>query len=119
MTTTRRNPDRSSLMTRWFAALPAGATFTMQAPANFDSPDHMLLRDQDRSERWRPLLADAVLDRGRGTRLRPVLSVLDADDTTAFEAEHAAALLAAYPPGPHGTVYPFVRRFLVATVPVR
>jgi trans-aconitate 2-methyltransferase len=153
-------PTHTALLPRWFAALPAGATFAMQVPGNFDSPAHTLLRDQALSEPWRAKLGDAallrdddtvltsagylalaldagleatawsteylhllhgenaVLDWGRGTRLRPVLSLLGADDAAAFEAEYAAALIAAYPPGPHGTIYPFLRHFLAATVPL-
>ena len=58
---------------------------------------------------------DAVLDWSRGTRLRPVLSLLDDADGARFEEQYAAALREAYPEGPHGTVYPFLRHFLVAT----
>jgi len=58
---------------------------------------------------------NAVLDWARGTRLRPVLSVLGPDDAAEFEAEYAAALREAYPAGAHGTIYPFLRHFLVAT----
>ncbi|MGD9484074.1 trans-aconitate 2-methyltransferase [Streptomyces sp. TRM70308] len=59
---------------------------------------------------------DAVLDWVRGTALRPVLTAL-ADDPAAaeaFVAEYREALHAAYPPGPHGTVFPFRRVFAVA-----
>jgi trans-aconitate 2-methyltransferase len=57
-----------------------------------------------------------VLDWVKGTALRPVLTAL-ADDPAArdaFLAEYGAALLRAYPAGPHGTVLPFRRIFAVA-----
>ncbi|MEU3098406.1 trans-aconitate 2-methyltransferase [Streptomyces sp. NPDC006967] len=59
---------------------------------------------------------DPVLDRVRGTALRPVLTAL-ADDPEAreyFVADCRAALRAAYPAGPHGTPFPFRRVFAVA-----
>ncbi len=59
---------------------------------------------------------DPVLDWVKGTALRPVLTAL-ADDpgaSGAFVAEYARALRAAYPTGPHGTVFPFRRIFAVA-----
>ncbi|WP_045732281.1 trans-aconitate 2-methyltransferase [Pseudarthrobacter chlorophenolicus] len=56
---------------------------------------------------------DPVLEWVRGTALRPVLAVLPAEDGAAFEAEYAEALRAAYPPGRHGTVFPFRRIFAV------
>ena len=57
---------------------------------------------------------DPVLEWVRGTGLRPVLAALSAADGRAFEAEYSALLAAAYPPGPHGTVFPFRRVFAVA-----
>jgi trans-aconitate 2-methyltransferase len=60
--------------------------------------------------------ADPVLDWVRGTALRPVLAAL-ADDPAAeaeFLSEYSARLRSAYPPGPHGTVLPFRRIFVVA-----
>jgi len=59
---------------------------------------------------------DPVLDWVKGTGLRPVLTAL-ADEPElreAFLAEYTDALRAAYPPGPHGTVFPFRRIFAVA-----
>ncbi|TLM86535.1 trans-aconitate 2-methyltransferase [Pseudarthrobacter sp. NamE2] len=56
---------------------------------------------------------DPVLEWVRGTALRPVLAALPAVDGEEFEAEYAAALRAAYPPGSHGTVFPFRRIFAV------
>ncbi|GAA0403344.1 trans-aconitate 2-methyltransferase [Streptomyces luteireticuli] len=59
---------------------------------------------------------DPVLDWLKGTGLRPVLTALaDAPGERAeFLASNAAALREAYPPGPHGTVFPFRRIFAVA-----
>ncbi|EGX58092.1 trans-aconitate 2-methyltransferase [Streptomyces zinciresistens K42] len=58
---------------------------------------------------------DAVLDWVSGTGLRPVLTAL-ADDPArrdAFLDDYRRALRAAYPPGPHGTPFPFRRVFAV------
>lgn len=60
---------------------------------------------------------DPVLRWMRGAGLRPVLSRLSAADAADFEAEYAAAMRTAYPAGPHGTVLPFRRVFVVARVP--
>lgn len=59
---------------------------------------------------------DPVLDWVKGTALRPVLTALAGDDeaTAAFLDEYRDLLRAAYPPGPHGTVFPFRRIFAVA-----
>ncbi len=57
---------------------------------------------------------DPVLDWVRGTGLRPVLAALPAGEAQSFEAEYARLLREAYPPGPHGTVFPFRRIFAVA-----
>ncbi|MFE5187526.1 trans-aconitate 2-methyltransferase [Streptomyces sp. NPDC056628] len=59
---------------------------------------------------------DPVLDWVKGTGLRPVLTAL-ADDPgrrDAFLDAYRAALREAYPPGPHGTAFPFRRIFAVA-----
>ncbi|MEU7582399.1 trans-aconitate 2-methyltransferase [Streptomyces sp. NPDC041068] len=59
---------------------------------------------------------DPVLDWVKGTGLRPVLTAL-ADDAAAketFLTEYADLLRKAYPPTPHGTVFPFRRVFAVA-----
>jgi trans-aconitate 2-methyltransferase len=58
--------------------------------------------------------ADPVLEWVRGTALRPVLAALPEEDAREFEAEYSARLAAAYPAGPHGTVFPFRRTFAVA-----
>lgn len=59
---------------------------------------------------------DPVLDWVKGTGLRPVLTALadDEDARDAFLAEYRDLLRAAYPAGPHGTVFPFRRIFAVA-----
>lgn len=61
--------------------------------------------------------ADPVLQWVRGTGLRPVLAALPADDAAEFEAEYSAQLRAAYPPGPHGTLFAFRRIFAVGHRP--
>jgi len=56
---------------------------------------------------------DPVLQWVSGTALRPVLARLDAADTDEFISELAPRLRAAYPPGRHGTTFPFRRVFAV------
>ncbi|MFI9720614.1 trans-aconitate 2-methyltransferase [Streptomyces sp. NPDC052396] len=59
---------------------------------------------------------DPVLEWVKGTGLRPVLTAL-ADDPAAtgeFLTAYRDLLRRAYPPGPHGTVFPFRRIFVVA-----
>ena len=62
----------------------------------------------------RPLPEDAVLDWVRGTALRPVLSVLDAQEQAGFLEEYGAALREAYPRREFGTVLEYRRVFVVA-----
>ncbi len=57
---------------------------------------------------------DPVLEWYKGTGLRPVLAVLDADQAAGFLAEVGERLRAAYPPSSFGTVFPFRRVFAVA-----
>ena len=57
---------------------------------------------------------DPVLEWYKGTGLRPVLAVLDADQGADFLAEYGEKIRVAYPPGPFGTVFPFRRVFTVA-----
>ncbi|MGW8376641.1 trans-aconitate 2-methyltransferase [Streptomyces sp. ODS28] len=59
---------------------------------------------------------DPVLEWVKGSALRPVLTALedDAEACAAFLAEYRELLRTAYPPGPHGTVFPFRRIFVVA-----
>jgi trans-aconitate 2-methyltransferase len=58
---------------------------------------------------------DPVLEWVRGSGLRPVLQALAEDEAAEFTAEYAALLRQAYPPGPFGTVFPFLRTFVVAS----
>jgi trans-aconitate 2-methyltransferase len=55
-----------------------------------------------------------VLEWYKGTGLRPVLAVLDADSGADFLAEYGERVRAAYPPRSFGTVFPFRRVFTVA-----
>jgi trans-aconitate 2-methyltransferase len=57
---------------------------------------------------------DPVLEWIKGTGLRPVLGVLDAEQAADFLAEYGERLRVAYPPQPFGTVFPFRRIFAVA-----
>ncbi|MEU2184634.1 trans-aconitate 2-methyltransferase [Streptomyces thermolilacinus] len=59
---------------------------------------------------------DPVLDWTKGTALRPVLTALgeDAEAVAEFLSQYRDLLRKAYPPGPHGTVYPYRRVFAVA-----
>src|SRR5215469_4711260 len=57
---------------------------------------------------------DPVLEWYKGTGLRPVLAVLDADQGAAFLAEYGERIREAYPPSSFGTVFPFRRVFTVA-----
>ena len=55
-----------------------------------------------------------VLEWYKGTGLRPVLAVLDADQAADFLAEYGEKIRVAYRPGEFGTVFPFRRVFAVA-----
>ncbi|MFF8600663.1 trans-aconitate 2-methyltransferase [Streptomyces sp. NPDC015232] len=59
---------------------------------------------------------DPVLDWVKGTALRPVLTALreDPEATEAFLTQYRDLLRDAYPPGRHGTAFPFRRIFAVA-----
>ncbi|WP_199711063.1 methyltransferase domain-containing protein [Tessaracoccus antarcticus] len=58
--------------------------------------------------------ADPVLEWVRGTGLRPVLHTLNRDEADEFSDEYAALLRQAYPVRSYGTVFPFLRTFVVA-----
>jgi trans-aconitate 2-methyltransferase len=58
-----------------------------------------------------------VLEWYRGSGLRPVLAVLDADQAADFLAEYGRKLRQAYPPSSFGTLFPFRRVFAVARRP--
>lgn len=60
---------------------------------------------------------DPVLEWVRGTGLRPVLAALGPADAAEFEQVYAAELRSAYPPGAHGTLFPFRRIFAVGVRP--
>lgn len=57
---------------------------------------------------------DPVLEWMKGTTLRPVLSALGPAEANEFLDVYGACLRGAYPPTPHGTVFPFRRIFVVA-----
>ncbi len=54
-----------------------------------------------------------VLEWTKGSTLRPVLSVLDAEQAQAFVTEYGERLAAAYQRRPFGTIFPFRRVFAV------
>ncbi|MFB9833479.1 hypothetical protein ACFFNX_14890 [Actinoallomurus acaciae] len=59
---------------------------------------------------------DPVLEWMKGTALRPAFDVLSREEEREeFVAELSARLRKAYPPGPHGTIFPFRRIFVVAS----
>jgi trans-aconitate 2-methyltransferase len=60
---------------------------------------------------------DPVLEWMRGTGLRPLLAELSPRDAEEFAAAYAAKLREAYPPEPHGTLFPFRRIFAVGHKP--
>ncbi|NDU73089.1 trans-aconitate 2-methyltransferase [Actinomadura sp. DSM 109109] len=60
---------------------------------------------------------DPVLEWVKGSALRPVLSALPPAEAEEFLAEYGERLRRAYPAGPHGTVFPFRRIFVIATAP--
>ncbi|MDQ1743083.1 MAG: trans-aconitate 2-methyltransferase [Pseudonocardiales bacterium] len=60
---------------------------------------------------------DPVLEWVRGTGLRPVLAALSPDEAAEFSAEYAESLRQAYPERPFGTVFAFLRTFVVAHKP--
>lgn len=60
---------------------------------------------------------DPVLEWVRGTGLRPVLQALTTDEAASFVDEYAGLLRQAYPERPFGTVFPFLRTFVVAHKP--
>ena len=60
---------------------------------------------------------EPVLEWYRGSGLRPVLAVLDADQVADFLTEYGRKLGQAYPPSSFGTLFPFRRVFAVARRP--
>ena len=59
---------------------------------------------------------DPVLEWYRGSGLRPVLAALDPVQAERFAAEYGERVREAYPAAPYGTVLPFRRVFVVATL---
>jgi trans-aconitate 2-methyltransferase len=57
---------------------------------------------------------DPVLEWVRGTGLRPILAALSEHDAAQFSSEYATLLRDAYPRRPYGTVFGFLRTFVVA-----
>lgn len=57
---------------------------------------------------------NAVLEWVKGTALRPTLSRLNEEQQQEFQTVYGEKLRAAYPEGPHGTLFPFRRLFFVA-----
>jgi len=107
---------------RWRAALPDGVA---GRGGSFD-PAHYLavLADAGASvDTWETTYVHVldgpapVLEWMKGTALRPVLDALGAPARRdEFLAELNERLVGLYPPGPHGTVFPFRRVFVVAQV---
>jgi trans-aconitate methyltransferase len=61
---------------------------------------------------------DPVLEWMKGTALRPALDALPNEtEREEFVTELATSLRKAYPPGPHGTLFPFRRIFVIAGQP--
>jgi trans-aconitate 2-methyltransferase len=53
--------DHPALLPRWVEALAAGGWLAFQVPGNDDSPSHVILRELQRSPRWRSRLDGAGL----------------------------------------------------------
>jgi len=56
-------PGHMDLVKGWPDLLSPGGWLAFQLPGNFDQPSHAILRDLVLSDRWRPLLAGAPLNR--------------------------------------------------------
>ncbi|WP_125612245.1 trans-aconitate 2-methyltransferase [Specibacter cremeus] len=103
---------------RWASKL-AGVLRHEDAVWEPDAYLDLFLRGGCRADVWETtynhlLTGEApVLNWMRGTGLRPVVGALGPGDAAAFEAEYAALLAEAYPPGEFGTVFPFRRIFMV------
>jgi trans-aconitate 2-methyltransferase len=59
-------PGHEKLLADWAGLLAPGGWLAFQLPGNFDQPGHALVRELAASPRWRPLLADAQLNRQAG-----------------------------------------------------
>jgi trans-aconitate 2-methyltransferase len=68
-------PTHLRLIPAWFEGLPAGGTFAMQVPANFDAPSHRLMREVAARHPRASELA-AGLDRARSVALLETYAAL-------------------------------------------
>jgi trans-aconitate 2-methyltransferase len=59
-------PDHRELLPRWVDYLADGGWLAFQVPANFDQPNHAILRELAASARWREKVAGAQLNRQSG-----------------------------------------------------
>ena len=59
---------------------------------------------------------DPVLEWTKGTTLRPILKALSPRDQSEFLTEYAQLLRGAYPKTPFGTLFPFRRIFVIASL---
>ena len=59
-------PGHQRLLLDWADLLAPGGWLAFQLPGNFDQPSHAIVRELAQSPRWRPLLADAELNRQAG-----------------------------------------------------
>jgi len=64
-------PGHEELLTRWAAALPAGAWLALQVPGNTHAPSHLALREVAASPAWRDRLTGGTGEAG-GTGPRDV-----------------------------------------------
>ena len=55
-------PGHEALFSGFLASLSPGGVFAFQVPGNFEQPSHVLLHELARSERWRDLLGQVVVD---------------------------------------------------------
>jgi trans-aconitate 2-methyltransferase len=112
-------PDHLSVLARWAGFLAAGGWLAIQVPGNFDQPSHAALREMAGSDRWRPMLAGAQLNRqaaepgeyldllaSAGLQVdaweTTYLHVLPGDDPVVdwYKGTGLRPVLAALPPGP-------------------
>lgn len=68
-------PTHLRLIPAWFEGLPAGGTFAMQVPANFDAPSHRLMREAAARHPRAAELAPG-LDRARSVALLEAYAAL-------------------------------------------
>jgi trans-aconitate 2-methyltransferase len=59
-------PGHDELLTRWAAGLAPGGWLAIQVPANYDQPNHVILRELAASADWRDALAGVQLTRQGG-----------------------------------------------------